>query len=225
MGMSPVHQVWPKPSCKEQWKGEEDKADRGRGGKTTSGNGQAWSSAISRGQWRTGKNGENWLQNNLWCPKDPRGYGIDDDDDDIHRCMSSGPSHCGLWSLVVCQLTLCQVMNKVHLLRYPVNTALFFPEFKRPEVLAYTAVHRQKFCLSDLYLPGSLTFIFLQSSSKINWRVSWTVRESDVLFVIFFFFLHPDNVDEMWVIGFERPVNLVGHVRAKHVTSISETSL
>ena len=37
--MSPVHQVWPKPSCKAQWKGEEDKADRGRRGKTTSGNG------------------------------------------------------------------------------------------------------------------------------------------------------------------------------------------
>ena len=31
--MFPVHQVWPKPSCK----GEEGKADRGRGGKTTSG--------------------------------------------------------------------------------------------------------------------------------------------------------------------------------------------
>ena len=30
-------------------------ADRGRGGKTTSGNGQAWSSASPRGQWRTGK--------------------------------------------------------------------------------------------------------------------------------------------------------------------------
>ena len=35
MVMFPVHQVWPKPSCKAQWKGEEDKADRGRGGKTS----------------------------------------------------------------------------------------------------------------------------------------------------------------------------------------------
>ena len=34
-------------------------------------NGQAWSSASPRGQWRTGKNGENWLQNHLWCPNDP----------------------------------------------------------------------------------------------------------------------------------------------------------
>ena len=40
-------------------KGEEDKADRGRGGKTTSGNGQSWSSPSHRGQRRTGKNGGN----------------------------------------------------------------------------------------------------------------------------------------------------------------------
>ena len=37
-------------------KGEEDKADKGRGGKTL-GNGQAWSLASPRGEWRTGKNG------------------------------------------------------------------------------------------------------------------------------------------------------------------------
>ena len=63
-------------------KGEEDHADRGRGGKRTSGNGQAWSSASPRGQLKTGKNGENWLQNHLWCPNDPPGQGIDDHDDD-----------------------------------------------------------------------------------------------------------------------------------------------
>ena len=56
MDMSPVHQVWPKLSCKVQWKGEEDQADRGRGGKTTSGNGQAWSSPSPR----TVKNREKW---------------------------------------------------------------------------------------------------------------------------------------------------------------------
>ena len=49
----------------------------GRGGKTTSGIGQAWSSASPRGQWRTGKNGENWLQNE----------GIDDDDDVCVCCV------------------------------------------------------------------------------------------------------------------------------------------
>ena len=73
MVMFPFHQVWPKPSRKAQSKGEEDKADRERGGKTTSANGQAWSSLSLRGQWRTGKNGGNWLQNYLWCPNDPRG--------------------------------------------------------------------------------------------------------------------------------------------------------
>ena len=34
---------------------------------------KALSSAIPRGQWTTGKNGENWLQNHLSCPNDPRG--------------------------------------------------------------------------------------------------------------------------------------------------------
>ena len=60
-------------SCEAQWKGEENKADRGRGGKTTSGNGQAWSSVSPRGQWRTGGNGGKWLRNHLWCPNNPRG--------------------------------------------------------------------------------------------------------------------------------------------------------
>ena len=36
-----------------------------RGGRTTSGNGQAWSSASPRGQWKTGKDGGNWLRNHL----------------------------------------------------------------------------------------------------------------------------------------------------------------
>ena len=71
---------------------------RKRGGKTTSGNGQAWSSASPRGQWRTGKNGENWFQNHLWCPNDPRGYGIDDDD--------AFTNH-------VCSLCDCFVLNVV----------------------------------------------------------------------------------------------------------------
>ena len=42
-------------------KGGRRQADRRRGGKTTSGNGQAWSSPNPRGQWRKGKNGGNWL--------------------------------------------------------------------------------------------------------------------------------------------------------------------
>ena len=50
-----VHQVWPKPSCKAQGKEEEDKAHSRRGGNTTFGNGEAWSSASPRGQCRTDK--------------------------------------------------------------------------------------------------------------------------------------------------------------------------
>ena len=47
--------VWPKLSYKAQWKGEEDKADRGRSGKTTSRNGLAWSSPNPRGQWSSNR--------------------------------------------------------------------------------------------------------------------------------------------------------------------------
>ena len=91
VSLSPFHQAWPKPSCKPQWKGEEDKADRGRGGKTTSGNGQAWSSPSHRGQWRTGKNGWNWLWDHLWWPNDLHSYGIDDDD---YQIVHLWPSAC-----------------------------------------------------------------------------------------------------------------------------------
>ena len=44
-----------------------------RGGKTASGNGQAWSLASPKGQWSTGKIGENWLRNRPWCPNNPCG--------------------------------------------------------------------------------------------------------------------------------------------------------
>ena len=50
MVMSPVHQVLPKPSRKAQLRrgGVKYKVDKKRGGKTTSGNGQAWSSPSHR---------------------------------------------------------------------------------------------------------------------------------------------------------------------------------
>ena len=54
--------------ARQQWKWEEDKTDRGRGGKTTSASGQALSSPSPRGQSRTERNGTNWLLNHLWCP-------------------------------------------------------------------------------------------------------------------------------------------------------------
>ena len=58
-------QVWPKPFYNAQSKRKEDKADRKRGGKTTSGNGLAWSSPSPRGPWRKEKDGGNWLRNHL----------------------------------------------------------------------------------------------------------------------------------------------------------------
>ena len=67
------HQVWPKPSRKAQWKGEEDNANKRRGGKTTSGNGHAWSLPGPRRQWRTEQNGGNWLWSHLCCPNNLRG--------------------------------------------------------------------------------------------------------------------------------------------------------
>ena len=65
MVMFPAHQVWPKPSCKAQSKGDEDKADRGRGGKTASGNGQAGVCQLPEDGGERGKNGGNWLRNYL----------------------------------------------------------------------------------------------------------------------------------------------------------------
>ena len=55
MVMSPVHQVWPKPSCKAQRKGEEDKADRGSGRKTTSGNYRPGVRQVPEGSGEQGK--------------------------------------------------------------------------------------------------------------------------------------------------------------------------
>ena len=46
-------------------KGGRRQVRRGRGEKTTSENGQAWRSPCPRGQWRTGKNGGNWLRDHL----------------------------------------------------------------------------------------------------------------------------------------------------------------
>ena len=44
-----------KPSCKAQWKGEEDKADKGRGGKTTSGTDRPGVRQVPEGSGEQGK--------------------------------------------------------------------------------------------------------------------------------------------------------------------------
>ena len=43
--------------------------------------------ASPRGQWRTGGNGGNWLQNHLWCPSDACGQGMDDGDDELFATL------------------------------------------------------------------------------------------------------------------------------------------
>ena len=37
---------------------------------------------VPEGSGEQGENAEKWLRNHLWCPNDPRCYGIDDDDND-----------------------------------------------------------------------------------------------------------------------------------------------
>ena len=53
--MFSVHQVLPKPPYKAQWKGEEDRADRGRGGKTTSGMDRPGVRQVAEGSGEQGK--------------------------------------------------------------------------------------------------------------------------------------------------------------------------
>ena len=52
---------------------EENKADRGRGGKTTSGNGQAWSSPSPEGSGEQGKMKETGCKIIRGVQNDPRG--------------------------------------------------------------------------------------------------------------------------------------------------------
>ena len=57
-----ILQVTVKGDIRHSERKGKDMADRGKGGKTTSGNGQSWSSASPIGQWRTGENGGNWCE-------------------------------------------------------------------------------------------------------------------------------------------------------------------
>ena len=61
-----------KPSCKAQWKEEEDKAGRKSSGKTTSGSGQALSSPSLEGRGEQKK----WSRLAVKASNDPRGQGI-----------------------------------------------------------------------------------------------------------------------------------------------------
>ena len=52
-------------------KGGRRQTDKGRGGKTTSGNGQAWSSPSLRGQWRTGQKWRKLVTKSSVVPQRP----------------------------------------------------------------------------------------------------------------------------------------------------------
>ena len=67
--MSPVPTVWPKRSCKAQWKGEEDKADRRRGLKTPLGTGLEF--AKSKRDLKNGDKRRKLVDNSSVVPKRP----------------------------------------------------------------------------------------------------------------------------------------------------------
>ena len=75
---SPVHQVWPKLSCKAQWKGEEDKVGRQHQGMDRPGVRQV-----------PEKNGGNCLWSRLWRPNDPRGYWAGEGEEEVLKVRCS----------------------------------------------------------------------------------------------------------------------------------------
>ena len=64
----------------EQFKEEDEEADRGNNGKTTSKNGLALNGIPYYGKSRTARSGGSWLSNLQWCPNGQPDYGIDDDE-------------------------------------------------------------------------------------------------------------------------------------------------
>ena len=77
MGTSHDHLDWPRLSCREQFKEEDEEADRGNDGKTTSKSGLAFNGTSHYGKLRTERSGGSWLQNLQWCPNGQPDYGID----------------------------------------------------------------------------------------------------------------------------------------------------
>ena len=87
MDMSPNYQAWPQPFFQGTVKG-----GRRQGGqrKRWEDNIREWTGLGFSKSQRAVKNREhreNWFQNHLWCPNDPRGWGIDDDDDVTSRTL------------------------------------------------------------------------------------------------------------------------------------------
>ena len=68
---------WPRLSHREQFKDEDEEADRRNDGKTTSKSGLALNGIYFYGKLRTARSGGSWLQNLQWCPNGQPDYGID----------------------------------------------------------------------------------------------------------------------------------------------------
>ena len=61
MGTSHDHLDWPRLSYREQFKEEDEEADRGNDGKTTSKSGLAFNGTSHYGKLRTERSGGSWL--------------------------------------------------------------------------------------------------------------------------------------------------------------------
>ena len=73
MDMSPVHQVWQNHLARHMEGGQKTRQTEEEVGRQHQGMDRPGVPQVPEGSGEQGKNGENWLQNHLWCPNDPRG--------------------------------------------------------------------------------------------------------------------------------------------------------
>ena len=95
--MSPVHQVWPYYLARYSEMGKKTRQAEEEVGRQHQGMDGPGVRQVPEGSGERETEG-NWLQNYLWCPDDPRGQGIDDDDDDVQQTLTAllPPSHMRL---------------------------------------------------------------------------------------------------------------------------------
>ena len=84
MVVSPVHQVWSNHLARHGKRGKKTRQTKEEVGRQHQGMDRPGVRQVPEGSGEQAKNGENWLQNYLWCPNDPCGSGIDDGDNEIH---------------------------------------------------------------------------------------------------------------------------------------------
>ena len=94
------------------------------------------------------KNGGHWLWSHLWCPNDPCGWGIDEDDDNLKvhvLCSSKGnSSNEPSWVLLTG-------------LEYKIHSQLFFnwfvASFVKNQCLKVVKTHMQAAAIFTLFVP------------------------------------------------------------------------